>query len=191
MEQLVRELIFEPLGMESAGFGVPWEGEAPTDPWPHKRDGTPVPPGPMADNPPSIGPGGTIHTSIGDWARYITEHLRGAGGKNGLLLEADTYRRLHKGRRIGDSEDEYALGWMILRRPWAKGNRRNDYGRSLHHAGTNNSWFALVWIAPERDFAVLSATNIGGEGIFPKIDAVNWALIRDHLKTSTQFEYQR
>ena len=191
MEQLVRELIFEPLGMESAGFGVPWEGEAPTDPWPHKRDGTPVPPGPMADNPPSIGPGGTIHTSIGDWARYITEHLRGAGGKNGLLLEADTYRRLHKGRRIGDSEDEYALGRMILRRPWAKGNRRNDYGRSLHHAGTNNSWFALVWIAPERDFAVLCATNIGGEGIFPKIDAVNWALIRDHLKTSTQFEYQR
>ena len=71
-EQLVRELIFEPLGMESAGFGVPWEGEAPTDPWSHKRDGTPVPPGPMADNPPSIGPGGTIHASIGNWARYIT-----------------------------------------------------------------------------------------------------------------------
>lgn len=104
-EQLVRELIFEPLGMESAGFGVPWEGEAPTDPWPHKRDGTPVPPGPMADNPPSIGPGGTIHASIGDWARYITEHLRGVGEKNGLLLEADTYRRLHNGRRIGDSEN--------------------------------------------------------------------------------------
>ena len=56
-EQLVRELVFEPLGMKSAGFGVPWEGEPPTDPWPHKGDGTPVTPGPFANNPPSIGQG--------------------------------------------------------------------------------------------------------------------------------------
>jgi CubicO group peptidase (beta-lactamase class C family) len=181
-EQLVRELIFEPLGMQSAGFGVPWGSETPTDPWPHKNDGSPVPPGPMADNPPSIGPGGTIHASIGDWAKYIIEHMRGARGKDGLLLEAETYRRLHKGRRVEDSEEEYALGWVILRRPWAKGQRHDDDGRCLHHAGSNNSWFALVWIAPERDFAVLCTTNIGGEGIFPGIDAVNWAVIQDHLK---------
>ena len=203
MEQLVRELIFEPLGMESAGFGVPWEGEAPTDPSGH-TNGTEhqsLPARWQTIHPRSAPAGRSILRLATGRATSPTldlrdcdgraEHLRGAGGKNGLLLEADTYRRLHKGRRIGDSEDEYALGRMILRRPWAKGNRRNDYGRSLHHAGTNNSWFALVWIAPERDFAVLCATNIGGEGIFPKIDAVNWALIRDHLKTSTQFEYQR
>ncbi len=181
-EQLVRELVFEPLDMESAGFGVPWEGEPPTDPWPHKEDGTPVTPGWFADNPPSIGPGGTIHASIGDWATYIIEHLRGAQGKNGQLLTADTYRRLHTGRRIENSEEEYALGWMVVYRPWAKGKRRSDKGRCLHHAGSNNSWYALVWIAPERDFAVLATTNIGGHGIFTKIDAIIWAVIQDHIR---------
>lgn len=181
-EQLVSELVFKPLGMETAGFGVPWEGEPPTDPWPHKEDGTPVTPGPFADNPPSIGPAGTIHASIGDWADYIIEHLRGAKGNNGRLLKAETYHRLHLGRRINDSENnEYALGWMVVYRSWAKGENPGDRGRCLHHAGSNNSWYALAWLAPERDFAVIATTNIGGEAIFTKIDAVIWAVIQDHL----------
>ncbi|MFQ5424954.1 MAG: hypothetical protein ACE5F9_13375, partial [Phycisphaerae bacterium] len=62
---------------------------------------------------------------------------------------------------------------------------RGDTGRCLHHAGSNNSWYALVWIAPERDFAVLCTTNMGGEGVFPRIDAVNWAVIQDHLRKAT------
>ncbi len=180
-EQLVGELVFEPLDMKSAGFGVPWEGEPPTDPWPHKSDGAPVVPGRFADNPPSIGPGAAIHASIGDWAKYIIEHLKGARGENGRLLKAGTYRRLHQGRRIEGSQDEYALGWMVLRRPWAKGDKRGDTGRCLHHAGSNNSWYALAWIAPERNFAVIATTNIGGDGIFKKIDAIIWTVIQYHL----------
>ena len=184
-EHLVRELIFAPLGMETAGFGVPWKGEPPTDPWPHREDGTPVTPGRFADNPPSIGPAGTIHASIGDWAEYIIEHLRGSHGKNGQLLKAETYQRLHQGRRIDDSgENEYSLGWVVVYRSWAKGKSPGDKGRCLHHAGSNNSWFALAWLAPERDFAVIATTNIGGDAIFKKIDAVIWAVIQDHLSRS-------
>ena len=56
-------------------------------------------------------------------------------------------QRLQRGTRIGVGADEYALGWMVIRREWAKGARPGDSGRSLHHAGSNNSWFALVWIA--------------------------------------------
>ncbi len=185
-EQLMRQRVFEPLGMDSAGFGVPWTGSPATDPWPHKQDGTPIPPGPMADNPPSIGPGGTVHASLGDWAKFVIEHLRGARGENGRLLKSKTYKRLHRGRSIEGGIEEYALGWMIVHRDWAKGTKRGDTGRCLHHAGSNNSWYALVWIVPERDFAVLCATNMGGEGIFPKIDAVNWAVIQDHLRKTTK-----
>ena len=67
---------------------------------------------------------------------------------------------------------------------WRKliGERLGDVGRCLHHAGSNNSWFAISWIAPELDFAVLCTTNMGGEGVFPKADAVNWAVIEDHLR---------
>jgi len=181
-EQLMRELVFDPLGMTSAGFGVPWEGEPPTDPWPHKSIGLFVTPGPFADNPPSIGPGGTVHASLDDWARFVIEHLKGARGKDGNLLKAATYRRLHRGQKTDRADMAYALGWQILERDWAKPKRGGGKGRCLHHAGSNNSWFALVWIVPERDFAVLCVTNIGGDGIFPKIDAVNWSVTQDHLK---------
>ena len=180
-EELMRELVFDPLEMRSAGFGVPWDAEMPTDPWPHERDGTPLTPGPMADNPPSIGPGGTVHASIGDWAKLVKEHLKGARGEDGRLLKAETMRRLHRSQPTGGDDDAYALGWVVVQRPWAKGDGSDDTGMALHHAGSNNSWFALVWIAPELDFAVLCVTNIGGDGIFVKIDAVNWAVIQDHL----------
>ncbi len=183
-EQLMRELVFEPLGMTSAGFGVPWEGHPITDPWPHSSDRAPISPGPMADNPPSIGPGGTIHASIGDWAKFVIEHLRGARGANGRLLRADTFALLHRSRSGGDETPGYALGWQIAHRDWAKGKSQADTGRCLHHGGSNNSWFCLVWIAPERDFAVLCTTNIGGDGVFPKIDAVTWSVIQDHLSRS-------
>jgi len=177
-EQLLRELVFEPLDMKSAGFGVPWDGDDITDPWPHKADGTPVSPGPFADNPPSIGPGGGVHVSLDDWAKFIVEHLKGARGQDGVLLTAKSYERLQRGRTIGDGPDQYALGWIVLNRAWARGQRPGDTGRCLHHAGSNNSWFALAWVAPERNFAVLCVTNIGGEGVLPRIDAVNWAVIR-------------
>ncbi|MCH9033112.1 MAG: beta-lactamase family protein [Planctomycetes bacterium] len=182
-EQLMRELVFEPLGMNSAGFGVPWEDEPPTDPWPHSSSGVFLSPGAFADNPPSIGPGATVHASLDDWAKFVIDHLHGLRSRKSVLLKAATYRRLHRGQKTGEA-GAYALGWMVLERDWAKSKSGRGKGRCLHHAGSNNSWFALVWIAPKRDLAVLTVTNIGGSGIFPKIDAVNWAVIQDHLKRS-------
>lgn len=181
-EELVRELVFQPLGMHTAGFGVPWVGKPPTDPWPHHADGKPLSPGMFADNPPSIGPGATIHASIGDWSKFIIEHLKGARSEDGFLLKAATYRRLHRPRPTRNKKLKYALGWMVIYKSWAKGKKRYHKGKCLHHAGTNNSWFALAWIMPERDFAVIVTTNIGGQSIFKKFDKVCWAVIQQQLK---------
>lgn len=178
-EQLIRELVFEPLDMRSAGFGVPWDAVPPTDPWPHERDGKSVTPGPFADNPPSIAPGGTVHATITDWAKFALDHLRGDRGESGTLFSFGTYQRLHRAQRTGPAADDYALGWIVVKRPWAKGDGPAATGRCLHHAGSNNSWYALIWIAPERNLAILCTTNIGGDGIFPKIDHVMGALIND------------
>ena len=180
-EKLMQELVFQPLDMSSAGYGVPWSSSRITDPWPHREDGTPVTPGPMADNPPSLGPGGTVHVSILDWAKYIADHLRGARAQDGILLRAATYARLHRGYPMEGSPSAYALGWMILQRDWARGQQPRDIGRCLHHGGSNNSWYALVWIAPERNSAFLCTTNIGGHSIFPKIDTVIGRVIQGHL----------
>jgi len=31
----------------------------------------------MADNPPIVGPAGTVHATLGDWAKYVQLHLKG------------------------------------------------------------------------------------------------------------------
>lgn len=181
-EQLVKELVFEPLGMTTAGFGVPWSELPSTDPWPHRADGTVLTPGPMADNPPSIAPAGTVHASLEDWGKFIQCHLQGARGKDTVLLKSETYQRLHKGRQSGIGQS-YAMGWVAVNRPWAAKYKVGQNGPCLTHTGSNMSWVSVVWIAPDRDFAVLVTTNVGGEGMPEKADQAAWAVIQDHLKT--------
>ena len=55
-EDLMREKIFRPLGMTTAGFGAPGTATKNDQPRGHKADGSPVEPGPAADNPVAIGP---------------------------------------------------------------------------------------------------------------------------------------
>lgn len=66
------------------------------------------------------------------------------------------------------------MGWWIIAdgQPWAG-------GPALTHAGSNTMWFAVAWLAPEKDFAVLVACNQADD------DACNdavVALIGDHFK---------
>jgi hypothetical protein len=46
-------------------------------------------------------------------------------------------------------------GWIVTERGWGG-------GRVLTHAGSNTMNHAVVWMAPRRNFAVLSATSLGG-----------------------------
>jgi CubicO group peptidase (beta-lactamase class C family) len=159
-EELMRERLFAPLGMESAGFGAPGTAGELDQPLGHSAKGTPVELGPEDDNPPAIGPAGTVHATLADWAKFIAAHLEGdraASGKapeeSAKLLKPETYLKLHA---PGQGEGtEYAMGWGIADRPWGG-------GRVLTHSGSNTMWYCTVWMAPEKDFAVLVATNQGG-----------------------------
>jgi CubicO group peptidase (beta-lactamase class C family) len=158
-EELLREKVFGPLGITTAGFGAPGTrgtAEKPDQPRGHGADGTPVEPGKNADNPPAIGPGGTVHMSLRDWAKFISLHVRGARGEEGLLLKAETFSVLHTppaGTKEGAGHD-YAMGWGTPEREWAGGT-------VLTHSGSNTLWFCVVWAAPKKNFAVLAATNTG------------------------------
>ncbi len=33
----------------------------------------------------------------------------------------------------------------------------------MQHTGSNQIWFASMWISPKRDFAVLAVTNAAGD----------------------------
>lgn len=168
-EDLMRAGVFAPLGMSTAGFGAPGRPDVVDEPRGHSVSGQPVEPGPLADNPPVIGPAGTVHCSIRDWAKYITLHLRGAQGDS-KLLEPATFTKLHA--PVGDEPPRYAMGWGVARRDWGGGDM-------LTHAGSNTMWFAVTWVAPRRDFAVLVASNQGGDKAEKACDEAAGALIRD------------
>lgn len=152
-EDLMRERLFEPLGMKSAGFGPPATPGKVDQPWGHRGDEAPfkaVPPGPDADNPPAIGPAGTVHCSIADFARYTAWHVAGERGE-GWLLEYNSFHKLHQ----PSDGQTYGMGWCNLPRRWAGGT-------ALTHTGENTMFFAVMWLGPGADTAFVAATNCDG-----------------------------
>lgn len=171
-ETLMRRELFEPLEMASAGFGPPASPGREDQPWGHVPEGDtfrPVPPGPRADNPPAIAPAGAVHSSLPDLVRYVAFHLRGARGGE-PLLPRHVFERLH--RPVGD--DTHALGWIVVHRDWAGGN-------ALTHSGSNTTFFAVIWMAPARDFGLVVACNAGGPRAEQACDRAAWELIRRYL----------
>ncbi len=170
-ENLMQTRLFAPLDIKSAGFGAMGTPGKTDQPWQHRKEGDkiiPIEPGEMSDNPPVIAPAGTVHMSLGDWAKYILVHFD-SEDKDALLAPA-MLKTLHTPHFGGD----YALGWLALDRHW--GN-----GRVLTHAGSNNQNFAVVWMAPKKKFAVLVVTNIGGDEAAQACDEAASAAIRFFL----------
>jgi CubicO group peptidase (beta-lactamase class C family) len=170
-EELMRERLFRPLGMASAGFGAPGGKEVVDEPRGHTASGKPIDPGPSADNPVAIGPAGIVHCSLADWAKFVALHLRGDQGDARLLGPA-TFKKLHA-PAAGEAEG-YAMGWSVTKRDWGGGG-------VLTHSGSNTFWFAVTWVAPKRDFAVLVACNQGGKEAEKACDEASWQLIREFL----------
>jgi CubicO group peptidase (beta-lactamase class C family) len=141
------------LGMMTAGFGAPATPGQVDEPWGHLGDEAPfkaVPPGPTADNPPAIGPAGTVHCSISDLARYTAWHVAGERGEGWLL----SYESFHKLHHPGDGQT-YGMGWCLLQRRWAGGT-------ALMHTGENNMFYAVMWLGPGADTSFVAATNCDG-----------------------------
>ncbi|MEX2306563.1 MAG: serine hydrolase domain-containing protein [Pirellulales bacterium] len=170
-EDLMREELFTPLGMTTAGFGPPGDANTVDQPFGHHigvfSSWKPMPPGRQADNPAVIGPAGTVHCSLADWAKYAAFHVRGARGEE-QRLPAEVFRKLHT--PFPDDAEAYAYGWVVSERDWAG-------GKALMHAGSNTMWMAVIWLAPARNSAYLAATNVAGATAFPACDAAIGKLI--------------
>jgi D-alanyl-D-alanine carboxypeptidase len=160
-ETVIGDELFEPIGMSSCGFGAPGTTpEALDQPWGH--DGaamTPVPPGPLADNPPAVGPAGTVHCALEDWAKFGALHL----GAHPDLLDPALLERMHTPPFAADA---YAHGWALGTDPLV-----GDY---LVHDGSNTLWLAVIMLLPDEDVTLLTAAN----AMTPATEvAVNDALI--------------
>ncbi|WP_022729079.1 serine hydrolase domain-containing protein [Fodinicurvata sediminis] len=167
-EALIQQRIFQPLELETAGLGATATpglidalvGHFPDD------DGQPEPRlwGAAADIPPIMGPAGTAHMSILDFARW-GGWIAGQAERGPDLVEPETLAYIMEPKvqaKIPDpppgipEEGGYALGWGFEQFDWAE--------RPLHtHNGSNSMNLAKILIDRDQDLAIVVATNIGGE----------------------------
>ncbi|MBS0377008.1 MAG: beta-lactamase family protein [Proteobacteria bacterium] len=168
-ESLITGRIFAPLGLTSAGLGAQASTGRLDAPVGHQVDdhgaATPMLWGAAADIPPVLGPAGTAHMSIRDFATW-------AGWNAGLarraphLVKPQTLARIHRphidtGRiehpRPGvPSEGQYGMGWGIVKFAWSA-------TPLLTHNGSNSMNLAKVLVDTAQDVAVVLATNYPGE----------------------------
>jgi CubicO group peptidase (beta-lactamase class C family) len=169
-EDLMREKIFRPLSMTTAGFGPPapaprTTNRAATSPMapPSSRGSKPITLSPSAPPTPS-----TVPSETGPNSPPPTSPPPKRNWSNPETLE-----KLHTAPAPAPGDPKYAMGWIIAEgQPWAA-------GPALTHAGSNTMWMAVAWLAPGKDFAVLIATN---QASAEACNDAALALIADHFK---------
>ncbi len=140
-ENIITQYLFEPLEMNSTGFGAPGNNGELDQPWGHRHTGSSWnsknPTAIYSDNPAALGPAGTVHTTLGDMTKYANLHL---GNTN--IITTNTLDLLHT--EVNSSG--YALGWNVTE-------------NGITHAGSNNNWFAQLYINLDEEFVNFSVTN--------------------------------
>lgn len=163
-EEAMRAEVFAPLGLASAGFGPPTGDQ----PWGHRSVGgvpRPMDPAdPGADNPLALGPAGTVHMSLADYATFVRAFLTEGAG----WLKPESVARLTTPRR---PDARYALGWIVMAsRPWAT-------GPVIAHEGSNTMWHSMVVADPKGGRAWIALSNDEAKGA-PACQALVPSLIR-------------
>jgi CubicO group peptidase (beta-lactamase class C family) len=158
-EDLISEKVFGSLGMNSCGFGPTTTNSdlPPQQPWGHKRDTSgkifPIVPGAHADNPPVLGPAGTVHCSLRDIAKFSQFELDQLSGRStSLQLSPDVYKTLYQDLY----KVNYVPGGLVIKSDSSWAN-----GPLFWHNGSNTFNYSIMLIAPGLDKAIIATTNFG------------------------------
>ncbi|SVD08523.1 uncharacterized protein METZ01_LOCUS361377, partial [marine metagenome] len=134
-------------------------------PWGHRQEGESTVWIPQqSDNAAALGPAGTVHCSIYDWAKFIELQF---ANKTPAILDRAKLNEL-----ITPTTGNYAAGWAKHNRTWA-----GPGGVALQHTGSNTMWYVNLWIAPALDRAFLAGANAKNADSFAMSDDVIWSLI--------------
>ncbi len=146
-EDILRDQVFQPLGLASAGFGAPPDPA----PWGHRDvfgQLVPMEPDhPGADNPLALGPAGTAHMSLHDYGRWLRVFL---GVRPEGFVTDDSLGRLT--RPWPDAASDYALGWGVAEPAWSP-------APLLAHEGSNTMWRCAAMVSPASGMACAVVAN--------------------------------
>ena len=150
-EDMMKTELFQPLGMTTAGFGAPGAVNQVNEPWGHTDEsGQRV--ASQGDNTPGLGPAGTVHASLQDWARFIRLHLDGSEGS--LVLSPTSLARLHTQYQTNNMyPNRYGWGWIMY----------DESGVALGHDGSNGLWYCSCQVIPGKGVGFLAVSNIGND----------------------------
>jgi CubicO group peptidase (beta-lactamase class C family) len=116
-------------------------------------------------------PGGGLESSAADLIRWARFHLGDGQADNGeRVLPAEVLHRMReqtvelRGSTLGDA---FGIAWFL---------RDVDGVRTVGHGGSTNGQFAELLFVPERNFAVVSLSNAGPNGIPFNQAVLKWAL---------------
>ena len=154
-ETLLIDRVFAPLGMTHSGFGAPGTAGQMDQPRGHRSRASgfsPVDPGSPGSNvPAAAGPAGTVHTTLGDYARFMIANINGARGTPNVL-GVESLRVLHEAPAGG-----YSLGWGAVP------SLQTLDAPGFENTGSIGLWFSRVWLAPTLDTGVMIVVNGGGD----------------------------
>ncbi|MFQ6549153.1 serine hydrolase domain-containing protein [Aestuariibius sp. 2305UL40-4] len=154
-EALVAEEIAGPLGLTSLGAGAP---DGPGTPWGHRSFVgylTAVDPGDArSDNPPWMGPAGTLHMSLNDLLEWGRVHVAACRGERPEFLSTAACLRMRDGQA-----ENYGYGWVVQ-------EMRTHGLTAVWHNGSNTMWYAVLTLIPERDLVITVTLNapMGAQG---------------------------
>ncbi len=169
-EALMQELLFDPLDMKSAKFGVP--GTAGNPGGPGQIDGHVIgdhglEPGVIDDprlNGIQAAAGAGLSMSIADLLKFAQYHLAGLQG-HVTLMSSKAFNMLHR-PAPDEGGRKYACGWDIA----PSGSMSTYHG----HNGSDGTFYAEMAIWPEKDLCIVSICNAGTKfNPSPPLQAVN------------------
>ena len=151
-EWLMREKLFQPLGMTSVTFNLsPASNGRQNQPVGHDEFGKPIPAGKEPLDLSS--PAGGVSMTMADWAKYLRMHL--GEPVNGIrLLLTESLNKLHTPdtRAISDESGtfRYGFGWRSTQIP---------LGEALGHEGAVPGFYSRAGIIPAKGIAIFTAVN--------------------------------
>ena len=164
-EDLVRERIFTPLGMQRSNFSVLASQQYPNHASPYALEGRAAQLIPFR-NIDTVGPAGSINSSVSEMSQWMRMQLGGGAIGKKRLIEAATLREMHTPHmaisqypsRSRTMAMGYGLGWSI------EAHRGHFL---VQHGGDIDGFSSWVALLPLDDFGVVVYTNAAGANPVP------------------------
>jgi CubicO group peptidase (beta-lactamase class C family) len=169
-EDLVKSRIFEPLGMQKSNFSVNDSQKSAdfSQPYTLKKDVVSKVPFKNID---SIGPAGSINSSINDMSRYVIFQL-GDGTYNGTrIVSQNNLKLVHTGQTaitsLPESFTQNGLGPMTYAMGWVDATFRGHH--MVWHNGGIDGFHSLLTMLPEDKIGVVILSNLSNNGALEPI----------------------